>query len=119
MKRTKDPTLEALKRSARAILKDELKALRKAANERLAAVERLQDELDQARRDTATHAVYSSQVRSRAQRAADWARKHAVPQGNTAALALAEWVLQGDTPNSGAGFGQLHPFDRWQVTPKP
>jgi aminoglycoside phosphotransferase (APT) family kinase protein len=118
-----DTALAAIKRSARAVLKDELRVLRAQLRALRADNASLAEQRDTLRQDLArashhrdTLANELGRITDRARRSHAWAKQHAVQNGNRAALCLTDWTLNG---TGGAGFGVVHPFDRWGISPKP
>lgn len=126
----KDDALKALKRSAKAILKDELKELRdrlRIANVKReqahADVTRLTEELSQ-QRDGSRRLAASrdhwqglhGELLDRTRRAMRWVDSHGVAPASRAASCLSAWTING---TGGSGFGVVHPFDRWGISPKP
>jgi hypothetical protein len=124
MKPTKDTALDAMKRAAKAVLKEELKELRRKAKDsakvrkeaseaawKAACREReLRDRLDALRLQVAD-------FESRAQKVLDWAIANR--SGDYGIRACAEYMQQGSTGNPTAARAgiRVNPFDRWQVTP--
>lgn len=137
MESLKDTSSAMLKRAAKAILKDELKLLRWQLRNNKATVETLQREL-KASRTAATeyslalgrvrqvHSIelaqaksdaVSGQIKDRCIQVDQWAAKHA--QGNYTLAACVEYIAQGAFPKSRGDCQTVHPFDRWNISPKP
>ena len=127
----KDTALAALKRSAKAVLKDELKAMRAQTRAKQAEVDELRGKLTFAlsanrllqidlgrvvqQRDHAEG--QHKALLDRAHRAYEWSLSHAdklTPRKTV--QCLTEWAYKG---TGGPGFGIVHPFDRWGISPKP
>jgi len=126
-----DATLAALKRSAKAILRDELKAMRaktRAVQKELAelreqnianlsAMRLVQIDLARVIHQRDTTANLLARQKERATRAVRWARENGFVYGreHRAWQCLAEWTT---SELGGPGFGIVNPFDRWDI-PKP
>lgn len=128
MKPTKDTALSAMKRAARAVLKDELKALRaelKEAKAEAATVraectmklhevnnvsQRLRQQHDTMRTALVEFTRRSGQVRQ-------WAEENR--KGDLGFRACSEYVQYGPAgePSAARAGIRVNPFDRWQVTP--
>lgn len=112
-----------MKRSARAVLKEELSALRKelraARRDSAAAKSQLVDANTQKHRavqDADRYCREASELRSRINKAYAWANQNR--PGDLSFRALTEYIQCGPTPLSyGAGGLYVNPFDRWQVSP--
>lgn len=126
-----DATLAALKRSARAILKDDLAAMRRKAKAKQAEVDELREKLVTALSDNRVMRLDLARVcnqrdvaegqrralQDRAHRAHEWALRNAQSLNTRQVLhCLTEWTYKG---TGGPGFGIVHPFDRWGISPKP
>ena len=117
----KDTALAALKRSAKAVLKDELKAMRaelKQARQSIinahSTLYEVQARLSQAERSATAYSNELGRVKERTRRAWAFANRE-FPRGSLPHC-LAEWT---NTELGGPGFGIVNPFDRWGQTRKP
>lgn len=119
-----DPALAAMKRAARAILWDELRAHRaeikklcEHVTNNQATVSELQRRLADSEAAKTRYSCDLGRLNSRLERASEWAKENAEPQGNKAASVLLEWVRGEPAQGPRSGFW-INPFDRWGVTPR-
>lgn len=122
-----DTPLAAIKRAARAVLKDELKALRAEVRalirENVNVHINADNAVDEARmdRDNAINAhdralVLLNGYRHRTEQVHAWQAVNR--KGDFTVRACAEYIEQGPNPLvHGAGALHMNPFDRWQVSP--
>lgn len=119
----KDTALAAMKRAARAVLKEELKELRRDLKEARAVTtectmklnenNRQRHELQRQLEDERTR---NHAFRVRASKVIEWGEQNR--KGDLGFKCCAEYMLAGPSPLTyGAGGLYVNPFDRWQVTP--
>lgn len=115
-----DTALKAMKRAARAVLKDELRAMRKEIRQlreiRDVAFKELQRQVAVAQKAATDYSCENARLRDRSKKILQWAGEHR--SGDFTIRACTEYILYGDKPSSnGTGLTCVNPFDRWGVSP--